>query len=213
MRPTDSHQHSSARPNLMSGNRKRPGAGSTILDQLEPRAARARAALGIDIEPRLLFAAAGAIALLVAILSAIAWNNGPRTLATPQVRAADKPLFEAGPARIERAAPADAKAAEVLLAQTEPVPLVVLPKETDASDTVKVTAPEAPPRVLVSTPVRLAAKPRVAHKPPAARRPLPRQVDKRTRTRPEPVAEAIPEPDPDVALISAIRRATEPPAR
>ena len=209
MRPTDSHQHSSARPHLMSGNRKRPG-GATILDQLEPRAARARAAFGIDIEPRWLFAGAGAIALLVAILSAIAWNNGPRTLAAAPVRSTEKPLFESGPARVERAAPADAKAAETLLAQSEPVPLVVLPKEADASDTVKVTEPEAPPRVVVSPPVRTVAKPKVASKPPVVRRPPLRQVAKRPRNRPEPVQEAAAEPDPDVALISAIRRATEP---
>lgn len=208
MRPTDSHQHSSARPHLMSGNRKRP-AGATILDQLEPRAARARRAFGIDIEPRWLFAAAGAIALLVAILSAIAWDNGPRTLSASPVQSSDKPLFEAGPARVERAAPADASAAEALLAQPEPVPLVVLPKVADASDTVKVTEPEAPPRAVIAQPARVAMKPRVAGKPPAAGRQPLRQVAKRTRNKPEPVPEAVPEADPDVALISAIRRATE----
>lgn len=209
MRPTDSHQQSSARPHLMSGNRKRAG-GSTILDQLEPRTASARAAFGIDIEPRWLFAAAGAIALLVAVLSAIAWNNGPRTLAATPVQPAEKPLFEAGPARVERAGSEDAKAAETLLAQSEPVPLVVLPKEADASDTVKVTEAEAPPRVVVSPPPRPAAKPRLASKPPMARRSPIRQAARRTRSTPEPVQEAVPEPDPDVALISAIRRATEP---
>ena len=209
MRPTDSHQHSSARPHLMSGNRKRRG-GATILDQLEPRAARARAVLGIDIEPRWLFAAAGAIALLVAILSAIAWNNGPRTLAATPVRSTAKPMFEPAPARVERAGAADARAAKMLLAQSEPVPLVVLPKEAGASDTVKVTEPEAPPRVVVSPPVRPAAKPRIASKAPVARRAPLRQVAKRTRPKPEPVRDAVGESDPDVALISAIRRATEP---
>lgn len=217
MRPSDPRQQSSSRPNLMSGNRKRAGAGGNILDQLEPRAARGKTAHGfrIGIEPRWVWAAGGAIVLLVAALASIAWSSTTTATALPppsaplaqaNAPAAVKPVFEAGPARVERVSLHSHQAAAVLLAQVEPppmppaMPLVVLPKAT-AAKVVRQPAVQKP---------RPAAASKAAT--PAGPRQASRRGPARQRSKPEPAPQASQKTDPDVALIRAIRKATQPPS-
>lgn len=213
MRPSDPHQQSSSRPNLMSGNRKRTGVGGNILDQLEPKASRGKAAAGFDIgiEPRWLWAGGGAIVVLVAALASIAWSNTSTAKARlPLAQAADpvvhKPVFEAGPAKVERVSQQSPKAAAIMLAQLEPgpmpppMPLVVLPK--DASG--KVVREPGAQKQASAAPARSAK--------PAAQRQASRRTVSKQRAKPAPLPPAAQETDPDVALIRAIRKATQTPA-
>lgn len=214
MRPPDPHQQSSNRPNLMSGTRKRSGGGN-ILDQLEPKAARGKAAGSFSngIEPRWVWAGAGLVVLLVAGLAAIAWSNASkaRTLPPAPIRnetlvlGPEKPVFEAAPARIDRVASVQThKAAAVLLAQLEPppmpppMPLVVLPRETARP----AVAPVAKKQAAAGPPSRT----RAATKPGAVRHASRKPIVKRDKAvaAPEPAKET----DSDVALISAIRKAS-----
>ncbi|MFD2365711.1 hypothetical protein [Pseudoduganella sp. GCM10020061] len=200
----------------MSGNRKRPGTGG-ILDQLEPKTARkAAAGFSIGIEPRWVWAGGGAIVLMVAALAAVAWSTTTKARplqpssgeAAPVL--AHKPVFESGPARVERVALAPPKPAPIMLAQVEPppmpppMPLVVLPREKTATPPAKAPARSA-------TAQKRTAPAAAAGKPPgqrtAARRNAP--VPKAQRAKPEPAPEAVPDNDPDVALIRAIRKATK----
>lgn len=217
MRPSDPRQQSSTRPNLMSGNRKRPGAGG-ILDQLEPKTARkAAAGFSIGIEPRWVWAGGGAIVLMVAALAAVAWSTTTkaRPLQSPSSESAapvlaHKPVFESGPARVERVALPAPKAAPIVLAQVEPppmpppMPLVVLPRE-------KAATPSAKPPARSASAQKRTSPAAAGGKPPAqrtaARRSAP--VPKAQRAKPEPAPEAVPDDDPDVALIRAIRKATQ----
>ncbi|HEU4852688.1 MAG TPA: hypothetical protein VFT37_11105 [Telluria sp.] len=210
MRPPDPHQQSSNRPNLMSGTRKRTGT-SGILDQLEPKAGRGQGSFSKGIEPRWVWAGGALVALLVAGLAAIAWFNANKPRALPAAAApggaaalaARKPAFESGPARIERVASVSThKAAAMVLAQLEPppmpppVPLVVLPREAPEPAAAREPAPKkAAP----------APRARAAPRTPSTRKP----AVKRERPKPVQAPEAASEPDSDVALISAIRQASE----
>lgn len=210
MRPSDPRQQTTSRPNLMSGNRKRSGVAG-ILDQLEPRPrCKPQAGFSVGIEPRWVWAGGGAIVLLVGALASIAWSTtttAKALAAVPppaQVSAMPGPLpvFEAGPARVERVPAQSQKAAAVLLAKAAPqampppMPLVVLPRET-------VPKVERAPSARKSTPAR-------AGKPPGQRHAVRRAAPKRLQ--PAPVPQAEQEADPDVALIRAIRKATQPPS-
>jgi hypothetical protein len=212
VRPSDPHQQSSNRPNLMSGARKRTGA-SGILDQLEARAGRSRS-FSTGIEPRWVWVGGVLIALLVAGLAAIAWFNANRPRALPAAPARDeaaalalrKPAFESGPARIERVASVNThKAAAMVLAQLEPppmppaMPLVVLPKDSPKAAAVRDPAPKK------QAPAPAAVRGKAAPRAASARKPLAR----RERPKPPPAQERATEPDSDVALITAIRKASE----
>lgn len=215
MRPSDPHQQSSKRPDLLSGNRKRSGASGNILDQLEPKAARGkgRAGFSIGIEPRWVWAGGGAIVLLVGALASIAWSTTTTARALPpapvlakaEPAPAMKPVFEAGPAKVERVSLQSHKGAAVLLAQVEPppmpppMPLVVLPRESPP-----------PGARVVREPAARKPAPARAGKPAAQR--SARRAAPKPRVKPEPPPPAAQDADPDVALIRAIRKATQPPA-
>lgn len=207
----------------MSGNRKRTGSGG-ILDQLDPRPARTRAATGfsIGIEPRWLWAGGGAIVLLVAVLASIAWSTTTTAQAMPAAGEFahapvldHKPEFEAGPAKVERVSLQAHKGAAVLLAKVEPppmpppMPLVVLPKQPSSRAAAKVVRQPSRPKQDAAA----SGRARSAAKPPVQRQAARKTVPKPQRAKPEPVPEAAQDADPDVALIRAIRKATQTPSQ
>ncbi|HEY1042556.1 MAG TPA: hypothetical protein VGE60_01710 [Telluria sp.] len=199
----------------MSGNRKRPGAGGNILDQLEPRSGRGKgtASFSIGIDPRWVWAGGGAIVLLVGALAAIAWSSTTvaKPLPSPQMATTAEPApprlaFETGPAKVERVSLQSQTAAKVLLAQVDPppmpppMPLVVLPRE--ATPPAKVVRQPSGQKPAAGAPSRAA-------KPATQRQASRRAISKAQRAKPVPAPEAAPDTDPDVALIRAIRKATQ----